>query len=406
MTTNVPPLVFTPTGVQLPQESAILAGVLADYNDALGGNMNTALETPQGQLASSTAAIVADSNNQMAELVNQVDPDTASGAYQDAIARIYFIDRSPGAPTVVTCQCIGNVGTVIPAGAQAQDTSGNRYFALESGVIPIGGMVEITFANIVDGPIPCPPDTLNRIYQSVVGWDTVNNSGAGTPGRLVESQSEFAYRRSQMVAINARGSLPSIYSNVFDVDGVIDVYVFENTTNITINVGATGYPLVPHSLYVAAVGGEAADIAQAIWEKKDVGCDYNGNTTEIVTDTSGYDIPYPTYTVKFERPAPVAIKFQVNITASTDLPSNIIDLVKASVIATFNGTDPLNTSGRVRIGSQLLASKFYPGIIRIGPEVSLLSVFIGTVTADQTSLLIGIDQNPTVTGADISVTLV
>lgn len=407
MTTQVPPVQFTPDGLVLPEESAILAGVLADYNDALGGNMNPALETPQGQLASSTAAIIADGNAQLAEVINQVDPDTADGVYQDAIARIYFIDRSPGAPTVVTCQCTGAAGTILPVGIQAQDTSGNRYISLEAATIPPGGTVDVTFANIEDGPTACPPNTLNRIYQTVVGWDTVNNSGAGTPGRFVESQTEFAYRRSQMVAINARGSLPAIYSAVFDVDGVLDVYAYENNTNDPIEVGSTDYELVPHSLYIAAVGGESQAIADAIWANKDVGCDYNGNTEVEVVDTSGYDIPYPTYTVKFERPAPLAIYFQVNIQQSDDLPSNIVDLVKASITATFNGTDDLNSSGRVRIGSQLLAAKFYPGIIRIGPEVQLLSVFIGlSDPAALTSILIGIDQLPTVTDGNITVTLV
>src|SRR4051812_35896604 len=143
--TNVPALEFTPTGVSTPEESAILAGVLADYNDAFGGGLNLALETPQGQLASSTAAIIADKNAQVVEVVNQMDPDTNDGAYQDAIARIYFLTRSPGAPTTVACACIGAAGTVIPVGAKAQDTSGNIYVAVDGGQIPPGGNITLAF---------------------------------------------------------------------------------------------------------------------------------------------------------------------------------------------------------------------------------------------------------------------
>lgn len=403
MATNVPPIQFTNDGLVVPQESEVLAGVLQDFNDALGGNMNMALETPQGQLASSTAAIVADANAVMSELVNNVNPDTADGIWQDAIARIYFLDRQPGAPTVVECVCVGNAGTIIPAGAQAQDTSGNLYVSLEAGTIPAGGSITLAFANVEDGPIPCPANTLTAIYKAIPGWDTINNPTPGVLGNDVESQAAFAYRRAQSVALNARGSLPSIYAAVFDVDDVIDVYVTENVTNAVVNVGATNYPLAPHSLYVAVVGGTNDDVAKAIWTKKDVGCDYNGNTTVTVVDDSGYLPPLPSYEVKFQRPATVPIKFAVEIQDDPGLPNNIVDLVKAAIIATFTGADG---GTRVRIGSLLLASKFYPGVIKIGPEVSLLSILLGSVTPTLTQQLIGIDQAPTVDAADITVTLV
>ncbi len=226
--------------------------------------MNLNLETPQGQLASSEAAVIADFNALFAQFVNQVDPDTASGFMQDAIARIYFLTRSPGAPTSVACVCVGSFGTVIPAGAQAADTSGNLYACVDGGEIPIGGSITPQFANVKNGPIPCPLNTLTKIYRAIPGWDTINNPLPGVIGANVESQQEFAYRRDQSVALNARGSLQSIYAAVFDVPDVIDVYVYENTTSSPLAVGSTGYVLVPHSLYVAAVGGSPADIAQAM----------------------------------------------------------------------------------------------------------------------------------------------
>lgn len=404
MTTNVPEIAFTATGLELPEESAILAGVQADYNDAFGGNLNPALETPQGQLASSTAAIIANKNAQFAEFVSQVNPDTATGAYQDAIARIYFLDRSPGAPTVVQCICTGNLGTIIPIGAQAQDTNGNRYVATLAGTIGVTGNITLPFANVVDGPIPCPAGTLTQIYQAIPGWDSINNLSDGALGANVETQAQFAYRRQQSVALNARGSLPSIYAAVFEVPDVLDVYVTENVTNSPVNVGSTAYTLVPHSLYVAAIGGSAAAIAQAIWSKKDVGCDYNGNTTVIVTDQSGYLPPFPTYTVKFEIPDPLPILFEVSLQSDPNLPADIVALVKAAIVAAFNGDAPGST--RVRIGSLLLASKFYQYVQAIGPEVSVLQILLGDVTPTLTSLLIGIDQAPTIDASDISVVLV
>ena len=402
--TSVPPIQWTPDGLVIPPESDVLAGVQADMNAAFGGNLNPALETPQGQLATSQSAVIADMYALFAEFVNQVDPDTADGFMQDAIARIYFLDRSPGAPTTVQCTCVGLFGTLIPVGAQAQDTSGNRYVCTEAGTIPVGGSITLPFANITNGPVACPANTLTTIYQAIPGWDTINNPSNGVLGRFVETRAEFEFRRQNSVALNARGSLPSVYAAVFSVPDVLDVYAFENTTSSPLNVGSTGYTLAPHSLYVAAVGGASQAIGEAIWRKKDVGCDTNGNTTVTVEDNSGYSPPVPTYTIKYEIPTALPIFFDVQIANSADLPSGIVQLTKDAIVAAFTGADG---SRRVRIGSLILASKFYAPVSAIGPEVSILSILIGTTSPGAlTSILAGIDQAPTIDPANITVTLV
>jgi Baseplate J-like protein len=401
--TAVPPIQFTDTGLVIPAEADILAGVQSDYTAAFGGNLNPALNTPQGQLESSTAAIIADTNDTFAEFVNQVDPDTNDGFMQDAIARIYFLNRSPGAPTAVQCDCVGALGTVIPTGAQAADTNGNRYVCTGGGTIGVSGTISLPFANVVNGPVPCPSNTLTTIYQAIPGWDTINNPLAGVAGQNVETAAAFRVRRAQSVALNAHGSLPSIYAAVFDLPDVIDVYATENVTDSIVPTGSTNFDLAPHSLYVAVVGGDEDAIANAIWTKKDVGANYNGNTTVVVTDPSGYLPPLPTYNVKFEIPPSLPIKFAVTIANSSSLPANIIALTQAAIIAAFNGADGSN---RVRIASLLLASKFYGPVVAIGPEVSVLSILLGSASPILTSQQIGIDQAPTVVAGDISVVLI
>jgi hypothetical protein len=404
-TSSVPSIQFTPTGLVLPTESSILAGVQADYNAAFGGNLNIVnLEAPQGQLCSSTTAIIGDANDTFAEFVNQVDPDVADGFMQDAIARIYFLEREPGIPTVVQCDCVGLFGTVIAAAtAMAQDTSGNIYICTGSATIPVSGTVSVSFANVLDGPIACPTGTLTIIYRATPGWDSINNPAPGVEGALVESRAAFEFRRQQSVALNAHGSIQSIQAAAFDVDDVIDSYSLENVEDTVVNMGSTNYPMAPHSIYVAAVGGLDQDIANAIWSKKNDGSNYNGNTTATVVDSNGYSIPYPTYIVKFERPPALPIKFAVQIADSTALPTDIITLVQDAIIAAFVGADG---GLRARIGSLILASRFYAPVTLIGPEVSILSILIGPSTPTLNSYLVGIDQAPTVQRSDIAVSLV
>lgn len=404
MTTNVPPITFTPTGLNVPQESAILAGVQADFNDAFGGNLNPGLNTPQGQLASSEAAVIADANAIFAKFVNQVDPDTADSFMQDAIARMYFLEREPGTATAVQCLCTGGFNTQIPLGARVQDTSGNFYICALAGTIPIGGSITLPFNCVVLGPTACPANTVTTIISGIPGWDTVNNPTPGVVGSDVESRAAFEFRREQSVALNAHGSIVAIGAAVFNVPGVIDVYAIENFTNATVNTGETAYPVVAHSIYIGVVGGDPQAIGNAIFEKKNDGSNMNGNTTVTIVDTS-YAAPQPSYTYTYNIPDSTPLKFAVQIQNSTALPSDIVQLVQAAVVASFNGTDG---SKRARTGSTVLAGKFYAPVSAIGPEVNVIQILL-SLSPDSptlTNVTLGIDQFPTLQASDVDVTLI
>lgn len=398
MTTSVPQIQFTPTGLIVPDEADILAGVQSDMQAAFGGKLNFGTTAQPGgapaqvQISASYAAIIADANGVVAELIDQVDPDNSTGFMQDAIGRIYFLERDPGLPTTVQGVCVGALGTQIVAGeSQAQDTSGNTYICTQSGTIDASGTITLPFANIVLGPIPCPAGTLTKIQQGPGSWNTINNPADGVLGANVESPADFEFRRQNTVAANGHGSLPSIYGAVFKVPGVIDLYAAENVSATPIFVGSTNFELAPHSLFVGAIGGAAQAIANAIWTKKNEGSNMNGNTTETVVDDSGYSFPMPSYPITFNNNAtnPAVFNFIVNIVNSASLPDTIVTDVTTAVAAQFNGS---NGGARVRIGSLLLAALFYGPVATCeGPSnpVQVLSIFIGSIFSGHGTLVLG-----------------
>ncbi|WP_186043060.1 baseplate J/gp47 family protein [Burkholderia gladioli] len=407
-TSSVPGITWAPSGPVAPDESDIVAGALADINAAFGGKLNTTnndgtqnLTSPQGQLASSQAAVVAEKNDDILAVVNGVDPDTADGRFQDAIGRIYFIERNPALPTAVTLTCVGLQGTVIPVGAKAQATDGNVYLCTQAGTIPASGSIDLSFACSVTGPIACPAGSFSKPYQAIPGWDTATNAVAGVAGRDVESRADFEARRRASVALNSRGSVVAVRGAVLDIANVLDAYVTDNPSSSPATVGS--YVLKPHSLYVGVYGGAAADVAQAIWSKKSPGCDYNGNTTVTVYDTSIGSQPYPSYEVTFQTLTPTPIIFAVQLVNNPNLPSNIIQLARNAIISAFNGSDG---GARARSGGTIYSGRYFPGLMAIDPSVEPLSVQMGFTTANQNSLQMGIDQTPTVDPSNISVTLV
>ena len=399
-TTSVPPISWTPEGVILPTDAAILAGVQSDINAAFGGGVNPALSTPQGQIASSNSAIISDKNSAIAYIANQVDPQYAEGRFQDAIGRLYLMTRNPASSTVVIAVIGGLPGTYIPAGVLALDTSQNVYQLLGAVTIGEGGTIPAEFANVATGPIPCVEGTLTQLYQTIPGWDTVTNSAAGILGSNVESPQAFELRRQNSVALNSHGTADAIFANVYAVAGVLDCYVIDNPSGNTVDYGPTNYPLAPHSIYVAVVGGSPSAIAQAIWNAKDGGCNYNGNTTEIVYDTR-YAAPQPAYAVTFEIPSPVPVYFAVTVTNAAALPSNYATLIQNAIIAQFNGENGNTPAG---IASLILALSYTGAIFAAVPGLSLVSIFVGlTASPIGYEAAMGIDQVPTLSSADISV---
>ena len=102
-------LVIGPTGPVMPDSAAVLEAVQGDWRAALGDNLNVNPATPQGQLMASQAAAIQDKNAQLLYLASQFNPEQAEGIYQDALAKVYFLERNPARSTVVAIACMGPV---------------------------------------------------------------------------------------------------------------------------------------------------------------------------------------------------------------------------------------------------------------------------------------------------------
>lgn len=303
VTTSVPIPTLSPTGYTIPEENQILSGVQTDINNAFGGGLNSSLTTPQGQLASSMAAIISDCNSQFLNIVTQVDPQYAQGFMQDAIGSIYFQTRIPATSTTLSVVCQGLNGTVLAANTPlAVDGAGNLY---ECSGATIGSTnTTIIFNNVSTGPIAYTAPL--NIYQTTPGWDSIVSVSTQALGLAIETQQAFEVRRQASVAGNAVGILQSMKAAVLSSGSSLNpptvpvsAYLYENNTSVNVTFG--GITLIPNSIYVAVKGGDSYSIANAIWTKKAPGCNYtpsaifigsSSTTTLTVTSiSSGYIAP-------------------------------------------------------------------------------------------------------------------
>lgn len=413
-TTSVPLPQFTPTGLVTASEQAILNGVLADYVAAFaatGKTLNTELTTPQGQLASSQAYMVAAFQAMLAQLIANVDPLTSSGAYQDALGRIYFLTRQQATYAFVSADVGGVVGAMLPQGSQVRSSDGTIWASVIAVTFDNAGAATVSFQATTPGALPVAGVDDLRIYQQVPGWESVTNSAPSVPGRNVEGRADFETRRNDSVQIGGKGTPQAIRAAIANVPGVSDVYVYNNGSDSAIVAGSTSYPIPAHSIAINVTGGDVDAVAQAIWSKIDCGCGFSTQTTITVDveDTEGYSQPYPVYPIRFmhDRP-PTQVYLTVNVADLPSLPSNYITLVQQAVAAAFasgySSPDGTINIGRARIGGQVIATTYATPVQAI-ENVTPVSIFIGTTPAPSsgTALTFGIDQQPVCAVLNITV---
>lgn len=421
MTTNVPIPQFTPTGLVVPAEQDVLSGVQADWVSAFalsGKTLNTELTTPQGQLQQSESYMVEAWFAAMAQMIANVDPMTSSGVYQDALGRIYFLTRQAATFATVQAVVTGTPGASLPQGSQAASSDGTIWASTQTvSYDPTLGTASVIFQSTIAGSIPAAGVNDLRIYQQVPNWVAVSNSAPSSPGTDTENRVEFETRRAASVQIGGSGQPSNVRAAIANVTGVTDLFVYNNGGDTAVNYGTTTYPIPAHSIAISVTGGSNADVANAINSKLDCGCGMSTSAglgtliTVNVQDTVNYVAPYPTYPIRFIRPANTSIYMTVNVANLTTLPANYISQVQTAVAAAFasgfTSTDGTIVVSRARIGGQIVAAEFAAPILTL-PNITPVTIFIGTSPAPSSgaSYTMGIDQQPVCPALNITVNAV
>jgi hypothetical protein len=404
-------LLFDPsTGLYAPDTAIIREGVAEDWKRAFSDPdlppLDTEPTTPAGQLIDAEVAEIEAKNAEMLYLANMFNPNVSDGRWQDALGYIYFLERKMDEPTIVACKLTGLNGTVIPYGALVRSLTGHTLVCNRSvsiGAAPFAsGQATTTFRVAENGPIEIPPHSVTAIITTIPGWDTVDNEAAGAVGRDRETRSEFEARRGLSVAANSHGSTGALFGVVANLPGVLDARILENIgPNPAIQYGVT----VPgHGIVVCVYGGEDAAIAEAIYRKKDNGCDTGGNTT--VTHTAA-DHHNAVYTYKILRPATVNFRIRVTLGAGGAPTTAQVAALKDALWRDFYGLNEQSGNARIGLASTVYASRFYcpalgvPGI----RNIQSIQIALGADTPGNYAdvVVINGDQEPTMSMANIAV---
>lgn len=225
------------------------------------------------------------------------------------------------------------------------------------GITKVRTVGEVVAIN--SGVIEQPANTIDTILTPMLGWDSVINPVAATPGEERETDEELRLRFRNGKFDRATNTLDAIYSALINLDNVSEVTIYENDTSV---VDANGVPA--HSFLPIVSGGLSTDIANAIWDNKPIGILSYGNTTVSINDVQGFP-----HDVSFSRPDPVVIYISMDITTDVNFPPNGNDAIKSALISYFEAN--------FGTGDDVIYSRLYTPINSI-PGHEVVSLTIGT----------------------------
>lgn len=237
-----------------------------------GEVLNFESNTPDGQMIQLFAFAGTVNRELLTEVYNSCDPDKCVGAVQDNRYQINYLTRKQGSYTIQsiaitvnrTVDLQGLDGSYNESSAAAfavSDDNGNIWYLIDSTTLT-SGTTNLDFRAKEKGTIIPTIGTIVNLVTIIPGViSCINNVGATSIGVEEESDSDFRIRRQRSVTLASRNNVDAIEANLLALDGVTDVRIHENRTNITDSTGTEA-----HTIWVVVQGGANTDIADVIYE--------------------------------------------------------------------------------------------------------------------------------------------
>lgn len=318
-------------GVIVPDTAETRNQVVEEFKAALGQDLPTDPETPQGVLITMLAQERDNTARAMAEMANQINPAQAQGVFLDGLMALMGGARLSATHSTIAGVRLGGVpGTVIPPGSRVVSEAGDVFLTASTAIIDSNGEAFVDVRAVEAGPIEVAAGDLVTVAESVLGWETVSNVNPAVVGRDEETDTRARNRRRNILALNTTSTNEAIISRLYAIPAVQSLAFRENYTANPMTID--GVTLKPHSIYVVVNGGLDVDIAQALKDTKTIGGGYNGEEeVTIIDEVSGQP-----YTVQFDRPDQVDLFARVTVAPSAvnaqQVVRNAIDMMTAGEI--------------------------------------------------------------------------
>lgn len=394
---------LTDSGVITPDVSDVKTDVQNEFTELFGTALDLTASTPQGRLIELFTMERSFVLNLCAALANQVNLDTASGQFLDAIASFFGISRFKATRTRVLVTVTGVPNTVIPAGSLVKNDDGKVFFFENNCTIQQNGQNTAYVLAQEYGAIPCAINSLKTIISQILGWESVINQASATIGS--EDESDYSLRqRIKKARYSGVSLLQDVNSALSAVENIRSSFVYNNPTSETVVYDSVSVP--PHSILAVVDGGTNLDVATALFDKVSAGCGYAEISGQSVSQTvidGAYGVAYD---VVFNRPEEINFEVNISVNKNNYTGDNLVQEVKNAILFWAGGN--LNSVEGLRIGRDVSPFEIAAAVSEQIPDIYIKSCLICNIgeTPSANELVYTISQVGRLTEDDITVEVV
>ena len=245
---------------------------------------------------------------------------------------------------------------------EAEDITATNVLVLSENLTTATITTILTFGTVETGNILIPEGVITNIVKADAGLLGVVNQCTYIAGRDEESDIEFRQSYADKIFNRSSMMLESIRSTILNnVQGVVSVAPYENASHVWDEYGRP-----PHSIEIVVDGGDSAEIAMQILDKKAGGINTYGDTEVIVPGRYDEDIP-----IRFSRPTMIYTWFRLGITLSKTeaIPPNYVDLLRGVILENMEALDA---------GKDVVPQQFMSQLYRACSGISYIDITLFT----------------------------
>ncbi len=258
------------------------------FRKKFGSNFYIKPEGVIDNIACAIAMLVMNLQDEIAFLAKQFDPETAEGKWQDALYERIGIKRIEAQSTVFTKKIKGTGGysgaaksiTIRSTSTSEEFTNTKEYLIEEDGT------VKVQFECLTEGSIEVNAGETFTIVEAPNEVTEITSEDAAdiAIGRDRESDKDFRTRFRNSKSQNAKATYNANMANLLKyVDDIAYLQMYDKKKDNTMEAG---------TIRIIAKHNTTDEIfAQAIMDTVALGPELLGDTTVIVKDASGEDVP-------------------------------------------------------------------------------------------------------------------
>lgn len=391
---------------------------------AIDPDWNLDADSPDGEKLGIDAEMFANLDEGIVAAYRSKDPDSATGEALRNIGKISGVQIREATYSVAPVTVRGTAGTAVPANSQVRSRIDNTVWLTTAPIVIGVSQTGTGFATCTTpGRVLAAAGELTIIGTPYPGWSSVTN-GEAAAGEAAETDIEFRVRRNNSVSLPGSNQKDNMKAAIANVPGVTDVEVLENNSDEPKDPDGIPYTAIA----VIVNGGSDADVALAMYTKYNPGTPmyprYSTKTDKWVDAPGATGVKVEVVsprtgnreTMTFQRAIGLPIYVAVSVQRKGNLPSNIEQLIKESIVedskrTLFSGEQVVGfNKGGYDIGELVPVGRLYTPVNKVLGQYGdsyITNLTIGRTASAQglTPIQPGIAEIPTFDPDNIVVTV-